>query len=150
MGSLGAVTGACLGAGVGFHGLSGLEGVTIAEFGLPGGPGMMAVGLGALGMFISCVEGCGCLCGSGSRVTSSGLPFAATPKSASSKRSPIIVSDTKTWKSYFYILPNSPSPSSVLVSFAFSGLATPTGRGGRSSSSWGEGLGGASSFLIGA
>lgn len=86
-------TGACLGAGIGFHGLSGLEGVTTAEFGLPGGPGVFTVGLGrALGSFVTGAEGCSCLCGSGSRVTSSGLPFAATPKSASSKRSPTIVS----------------------------------------------------------
>lgn len=48
------------------------------------------------------------------------------------------------------ILPNSPSPSNAFESSTFAGLAASEGRGGRSSSSCGEGFGGAGSFLIGA
>lgn len=132
---LGAGTGACLGAMFVSHGLSGLEGVTTPMLALPGGPGILGAGLCiAPGFLIIGVGGCAGLGGSGSNVTSSGLPFAVTPKSASSKRS----------------LPNSPSPSNVLVSLGFSSLPISIGRGGRSSSSWGEGLGGGASFLAGA
>lgn len=66
-----------------FH-LSGFEGVTVLSNRPAGGP------LGGIGRFIG-VGGC-CRWGSVSMVISSGFPVVPTAKSASSKRSPVVVS----------------------------------------------------------
>lgn len=121
---LGAGTDACLGAMFGSHGLSGLEGVTTAVLAPPGGPGILAADLCiAPGFPVIGVGGCGCLCGSGSNVISSGLPFAATPKSASSKRSPVTVSHIQKRSvvsfAYFQILRHHQMYWSLWVSPAF-------------------------------